>query len=74
MLVDEGKELLAGMEKKSFGYDELRRMVNRLGNYKDSYMLFMRDYKAPYINNEAERDLRHRKVRQKILGCFPAGQ
>ncbi len=50
-LVSEGKSLLAGMKEKTFGYDELRRMVNRLENNKDSYMLFMRDYEAPFTNN-----------------------
>ena len=42
-LVDHGKNLLAGMKNNSFGYDELRRMVNRLEKHKDNYMLFMRD-------------------------------
>ncbi len=69
-LAGEGKGLLAGMKEKTFGYDELRRMVNRLENNKDNYMLFMRDYEAPFTNNEAERDLRHCKTRQKVSGCF----
>ncbi len=42
------------MKEKTFGYDELRRMVNRLENNKDNYMLFMRHYEAPFTNNEAE--------------------
>lgn len=73
-LVGQGKNLLAAMEPKTFGYDELRRMVNRLEKYKDSYMLFMRDYEAPFTNNEAERDLRHCKTRQKVSGCFRSWQ
>ncbi len=73
-LVSEGKTLLAGMKEKTFGYDELRRMVNRLENNKDSYMLFIRDYEAPFTNNEAERDLRHCKTRQKVSGCFRSWQ
>lgn len=56
-LVEDGKNLLAGMKEKFFGYDELRRMVNRLEKHKDNYMLFMREYEAPFTNNEAERDL-----------------
>lgn len=62
------------MESKTFGYDELHRMVNRLEKHKDNYMLFMRDYKAPFTNNEAERDLRHCKTRQKVSGCFRSWQ
>ena len=72
--VEQGKRLLAGMGEKSFGSAELRRMVNRLEKYKDSYLLFMRDYEAPFTNNEAERDLRHCKTRQKISGCFRSWQ
>jgi len=62
------------VKEKSFGYDELRRMVNRLENYKDSYMLFIRDYEAPFTNNQAEHVLRHCKTRQKVSGCFRSWQ
>jgi hypothetical protein len=40
--VQTGKLRLAAMNPKSFGYDELRRMVNRLEKHKDNYMLFIR--------------------------------
>jgi len=73
-LIEKGVALLAGMKPKSFGYDELRRMTNRLQNFKDSYMLFIRDYTAPFTNNQAERDLRHCKTKQKISGCFRSWQ
>jgi transposase len=69
-----GRLQLDSMPPKSFGYDELRRMVNRLEKHKDNYMLFMRNYKAPFTNNQAERDLRHCKTRQKVSGCFRSWQ
>jgi transposase len=73
-LVEEGAALLSQMRKKTLGYDELRRMVKRLKTYKDAYMLFMRDYEAPFTNNQAERDLRHCKTKQKVSGCYRSWQ
>jgi len=54
----------------SFGRDELRRMLNRLTDYKQNYMLFVKNYDAPFTNNLAERDLRPCKTKQKVSGCF----
>jgi transposase len=73
-LLQKGKFQLETMPPKSFGYDELRRMVNRLDKYKDNYLLFIRNYEAPFTNNLAERDLRHCKTKQKISGCFRSWQ
>jgi transposase len=72
--VVKGKEKLLSMSVDSLGYVELRRMVNRLDKNKDSYLLFMRDYDAPFTNNQAERDLRHCKTKQKVSGCFRSWQ
>ena len=58
------------MPPKSFGRDELRKLLSRLHERKDCYLLFMRNYAVPSTNNLAERDLRHCKLRQKISGCF----
>ncbi|MDR1019919.1 MAG: transposase, partial [Synergistaceae bacterium] len=55
---------------KSFGWDELRRILKRLRDYKMSYMLFINNYDAPFTNNQAERDLRPCKTKQKVSGCF----
>ncbi|MGL5513799.1 MAG: IS66 family transposase, partial [Sporomusa sp.] len=65
-LLERGVALLAGMKIKSFGSEELLRMTNRLTKHKDNYMLFIRNYTAPFTNNQAERDLRHCKTKQKI--------
>jgi len=50
--------------------DKFRAMLNRLTAYKDCYLLFIRDYKAPFTNNLAERDLRFLKTKQNVSGLF----
>jgi transposase len=85
-LVEEGREVLEGMLddtlkvkyhngklnklRMPFGFDDLRKMTNRMEDYKDVYLLFMRDYNVPATNNLAERDLRPSKTHQKVSGCF----
>jgi len=69
-LLCEGDIVLDGMKVGSYIYDQFRLILNRLRKYKDSYMLFIKDYKAPFTNNQAERDLRQCKTKQKVSGCF----
>jgi transposase len=46
------------------------RPLNRLRDYKTAYTLFINNYDAPSTNNQAERDLRPCKTKQKVSACF----
>ena len=69
-LLVEGWLAHSKLNDHDLGYNELRAMLNRLQNYKDCYLLFMRDYSKPFTNNLSERDLRSSKTKQKVSGCF----
>ncbi|MDR0490267.1 MAG: transposase [Oscillospiraceae bacterium] len=69
-LLESGRAAFTSMKKGDFGFDEFRKMLNRLTDFKDCYLLFMRNYKAPFTNNMAERDLRAEKTRQKVSLSF----
>ena len=69
-LIERGRIDLGRMKKGELGYVEFDNMLDRLTNYKDCYLLFMRDYTAPFTNSLAERDLRMLKTKEKVSGPF----
>ncbi len=55
-----------GRPKRRIGHN----LALRLQTHKAAVLLFLNDLRVPYTNNEAERDLRMTKVRQKVSGSF----
>jgi transposase len=55
-----------GRPKKSKG----RNLAERLFNYQTEVLRFVLEEDIPFSNNQAERDLRPAKGKQKVAGCF----
>jgi len=69
-LVDKLERELNSKVESAERRQELQAIVNRLKKRQKDYMAFVYDFTMPATNNQAERDIRMIKLRQKISGCF----
>jgi transposase len=73
-LVQRGLELNPPPEppsgKRRVAQSPPRKLLLRLERDAHAFLAFMRDFRIPFDNNLAERDLRMMKVKQKISGAF----
>ena len=59
-----------GRVKRRVGHN----LLLRLQNFSEDVLRFLNQVDLPFTNNQAERDLRMMKCKQKISGCFRSAQ
>ncbi len=63
------RPVIKGYDKRFKKTDE-QRLAFALERHRDLFLKFLEQPELPFDNNQAERDLRMIKVKQKVSGCF----
>ena len=80
LVISQGYEGLPKPEKKPKGKrgktkkTKEHNLLNRLKEYQQDTLRFVKDFRVGFDNNQAERDVRMAKVKKKVSGCFRSNQ
>ena len=66
----EYNEEVAGMERIPQALKDEKNLFTRLGKYKEEHLRFVKDFRVPFSNNEAERNLRKIKIKVNVSQRF----